>query len=283
MAALTASLVKRRYVVVSVKAVTKPRVSVVQYLNTVPLVWGMLRGEQQCKYEFAFTTPAGCADAVRDSEADIGIIPSIEYQRIDGLRIINGVSIAANSEVKSVLLLSSVPAEDVRTVAADNASRTSVALVRILLEKFYLRQVEVTPADTEPDEMLKRADAALVIGDPALAYHGPAPHVYDLGSEWWKFTGLPFVFAFWAGREDAWLEKVGTDFRDSRDYGRAHIDEVAAQYAPRYKMTPQAVKFYLTQNIDYNLNESEQRGLRLFYKLACDLGMISEVRGLELV
>ena len=243
----------------------------------------MLRGEQQCKYELAFTTPAGCADAVRDGEADIGIIPSIEYQRIGGLRIISGVSIAANFEVKSVLLLSNIPAESIRTVAADNASRASVALVQILLEKFYGRRLEMTPADPEPEEMLKRADAALVIGDPALAYRGPAPYSYDLAAEWRKFTGLPFVFAFWAAGESAAVEEVGRDFRDSRDFGLARMDEIAAEYAPKYKMTPEEVKFYLTHHIDYNLSEDHQRGLKLFYRLAREVGMISEVRDLELV
>lgn len=262
---------------------TKPKVSVVQYLNTVPLIWGMLHGEQQCKYELAYTTPAGCADAVREGKADIGIIPSIEYQRIDGLCVVRGVSIASNGEVKSVLLLSRVPVERVRTVAADNSSRTSVALARILLEKFYLRQVEMAAAEPEPDEMLKHADSALVIGDPALAYRGPAPHIYDLAAEWRKFTGLPFVFAFWAGRDSEALRELATDLQRSRDYGLAHIHEVAAESAPRYKMTPEAVQFYLTQNIDYNLNESHQQGLGLFYKLACDMGVISEVRGLEFV
>jgi chorismate dehydratase len=262
---------------------TKPRISVVQYLNTVPLIWGMLHGEQQCKYELSFTTPARCADAVRAGEADVGIIPSIDYQRIDGLRIVSGVSIAANSEVKSVLLLSNVPAESVRTLAADNSSRTSVALVRILLEKFYLRRVEITSKDPEPDEMLKRADAALVIGDPALAYRGPATHVYDLSSEWRRFTGLPFVFAFWAGREEALLEERGADLRNSRDYGLAHINQIAAECAPKYRMTPEEVKVYLTWNIDYNLNEDHRQGLGLFYQLARELGVISEVRDLEFV
>ncbi len=262
---------------------TKVRISVVQYLNTVPLVCSMLHGEQRCKYELAFTTPAGCADAVRDGKADVGIIPSIEYQRIRGLRIVSGVSIASNSEVKSVLLLSKVPAEKVQTVAVDNSSRTSVALVRVLLEKFYLRRVNMTSADPEPDEMLTRADAALVIGDHALAYRGLAPHVYDLGAEWRKFTGLPFVFAFWAGREEAALGELGADLRKSRDYGLAHIDQIAAECAPKYKMRPEEIKFYLSQNIDYNLNEDHQQGLSLFYKLAREVGTISEVRDLEFV
>jgi len=276
-------LVKTQYVVVSVKAVTKPRVSVVQYLNTVPLIWGMVHGEQQCKYELTFTTPAGCAEAVREGKADIGIIPSIEYQRIDGLRVVRGVSIASNFEVRSVLLLSNVPVERVRTVAADNSSRTSVALARILLEKFYLRQVEISGADPEPDDMLKRSDSAVVIGDPALAYRGPAPHVYDLAAEWRKFTGLPFVFAFWAGRDSEKLQELAADLRLSRDYGLAHIDEVAAECAPKYNMRPEDVKVYLTHNIDYNLNEDHRQGVGLFCKLAREVGAISEVRDIVFV
>lgn len=264
-------------------SMTKLRISVVQYLNTVPLIWGMVHGEQQCKYELTFTTPARCADAVRGAEADVGIIPSIEYQRIGGLRVVTGVSIASNFEVKSVLLLSNVPADSVQTVAADNSSRTSVALVRILLEKFYLRRVEMTAADPEPDEMLKHADAALVIGDPALAYRGTAPYVYDLAAEWRRFTGLPFVFAFWAGRLDAVLGELGADLRNSRDYGLAHVDEIAAECGPKYRMTPQEVNIYLTRNIDYNLNEEHRQGLRLFYKLAREVGAITKVRDLVFV
>src|SRR3989454_9880920 len=98
-----------------------PKVSVVQYLNTVPLIWGMLRGEQQGKYELAFTTPAGCAGAVRQRNADLGIIPSIEYQRIDGAQVLAGISIASKGEVKSVLLLSKVPVEKIQNVAVDNS------------------------------------------------------------------------------------------------------------------------------------------------------------------
>jgi chorismate dehydratase len=243
----------------------------------------MVRGEQQCKYQLMFTTPAGCADAVRAGEADLGIVPSIEYQRIDGLCIVSGVSIAANSEVKSVLLLSKVPVEGIRSVAADNSSRTSVALARILLEKFYSRRLEMTPADPEPEEMLKRADAALVIGDAALVYRGSAPHSYDLAAEWRRFTNLPFVFAFWAVREGAGLKNVGKDFRDSRDCGLAHLDEIAAEYSPKYRMAPEEVKIYLTQNIDYNLDERHREGLSLFYKLASEVGEISEVRDLRFV
>jgi chorismate dehydratase len=250
------------------------KISVVQYLNSVPLIWGMLHGEQQGKYELQFTTPAGCAEAVRQGQADVGIIPSIEYQRLDRRQIISGISIASKEEVKSVLLLSKVPIEKIQTVAVDNSSRTSAALLRILLRKFYSRWVNITPAAPKPAEMLKRADAALVIGDPALTYDGDVAEVYDLAAEWKKFTGLPFVFALWVGHEDLNLSKYREDFQSSRDYGLAHVDDIAAEHAPKLNMKPQGVKVYLTKHIDYSLDEENRKGLRLFCKLAREVGII---------
>jgi chorismate dehydratase len=251
-----------------------PKVSVVQYLNTAPLVWGMLKGEQRGKYDLEFTTPAACADAIHQRRADVGIVPSIEYPRIEKGQIIAGISIASKSQVKSVLLLCNKPIEKVQTVAVDNSSRTSAALVRILLRKFYSRFVTITPSAPKPDAMLKRADAALVIGDPALTFEGKVAGVYDLAAEWKKFTGLPFVFAVWAGHEDAVLTRFRKDFEQSRDYGLAHLDEISAEYAPKLKMTPEAIKTYLTENIDYSLDEDNRKGLREFYRLARETGII---------
>jgi chorismate dehydratase len=251
-----------------------PKVSVVQYLNAVPLVWGMLKGIQQGRYALEFTTPAACADAVRLGKAELGIIPSIEYQRLERAEVFSGISIASKEEVKSILLLSKVPIEKIQTVAVDNSSRTSAALLRILMRKFYSRWINVTPSAPKPADMLKRADAALVIGDPALTYDGQVPEVYDLAAEWKKFTGLPFVFALWVGREEARIGKYRKDFEDSRDYGLAHIDAIAAEYAPKLNMQPAGVRAYLTQNVDYSLDEDNRKGLRLFYKLAREAGII---------
>ena len=121
--------------------------------------------------------------------------------------------------------------------------------------------------------MLKQADAALLIGDPALAYCGPA-QVYDLAREWRKFTGLPFVFAVWMGHSGLNLAAHYADFGASLDFGLAHLDDIAAEYAPKLGMTAAAVKVYLTRNIDYSLDEENQQGLKLFYKLAQEVGVI---------
>jgi chorismate dehydratase len=250
------------------------KVSVVQYLNSVPLVWGMLHGDQQGKYELEFATPAACAEAVRQREADVGVIPSIEYQRMERMEILAGISIASKEEVKSILLLSKLPIAKVQTVAVDNSSRTSAALLSILMRRFYSRAVDVQSAAPQPEVMLKQADAALVIGDTALTYHGQVPEIYDLAAEWRKFTGLPFVFAFWGGHEDAKLARYYKDFEDSRDFGLAHVDDIAAEYAPKLNLSPAAVRSYLTRNIDYSLDEDNRKGLRLFYKLARETGII---------
>jgi chorismate dehydratase len=251
------------------------RLSVVRYLNTVPLIWGMLHGEQRGKFDLELTVPSGCADAVSSRQADVGIVPSIEYQRIEGARILPSMSIASKHEVRSVLLLSKVPLARVESVALDNSSRTSAALVRILLHTFYARRVRFASVAPRPDEMLKHADAALLIGDPALTWHGPGAVVHDLAVEWRRFTGRPFVFALWVGHADANLRAHQLDFAASRDFGLAHIDDIASEYAPRLGMTPSAVKVYLTRNIDYSLDEENLEGLKLFYKLAHQAGIIA--------
>jgi chorismate dehydratase len=253
---------------------TRPRVSVVKYLNTVPLIWGMLKGDQQGKYDLDFTTPAKCADDLGRREATVGIVPSIEYQRMDGLRVVPGCSIASKGIVKSVLLLSKMPIDQVETVALDNSSRTSAALVRVLLQKFYSRPLIAALADPQPQKMLQQADAALLIGDPALTFDDSALMVYDLAAEWKKFTGLPFVFAVWAGQESAGLSSISEDFQASRDYGLTHLDDIANEYAPRLGLTTETVKVYLKENIDYSLDEENCKGLQLFYSLAHEVGVI---------
>ena len=253
---------------------TRPRVSVVKYLNTVPLIWGMLKGDQQGKYDLDFTTPAKCADDLARREAAVGIVPSIEYQRMEQLRVLPGCSIASKGIVRSVLLLSKMPIEQVETVALDNSSRTSAALVRVLLQKFYSRPLIAAPADPDPQTMLQHADAALLIGDPALTFDGSELKVYDLAAEWKKFTGLPFVFAVWAGHEDAVLSRASADFQASRDYGLAHIDDIALEYAPKLGLPAEAVKVYLKENIDYSLDEENRKGLQLFFSLAHEIGVI---------
>ncbi|MGH9406357.1 MAG: menaquinone biosynthetic enzyme MqnA/MqnD family protein [Terriglobia bacterium] len=262
---------------------TPLRVSAVQYLNTVPLVWGMLHGRQQSKFELDFTTPARCADAVRSGNAAVGIIPAIEAQRIDDVKVVGGVSISSLDRVKSVILISKKPIEEIQSVAADDSSRTSVALATILLRKYYALRPRVRLSPPDVPAMLRTEDAALLIGDPALAYQPARERVYDLAEEWKKFTGLPFVFALWAGPGSDRLAESAPDFLESRDYGLAHLDEIASEHAPRHGLTPAQVKDYLTQNIDYNLGEEHRKALDLFFRLALEEGLLRSVKALDFV
>jgi predicted solute-binding protein len=234
----------------------------------------MLHGEQQGKFDLQFTTPANCAEAVLRRKVDAGIIPSIEYHRMDKAQILSGMSIAAKNEVKSVLLLSKVPIANIRNVATDNSSKTSVALLRVLMRKFYSKWINIMPLVPRPETMLERADAAMIIGDTALTYSGQVAEVYDLGAEWKRLTGLPFVFALWVGQGGLNLTKHHADFAASLAFGLAHIDDIAAEYAPKLGITPDAVKVYLTRNIDYSLDDENRQGLRLFFKLARESGVL---------
>lgn len=286
-----------------------PKVSVVQYLNSVPLIWGMVRGEQQGRYDLAYTIPAACADAVHQGKADIGIVPSIEYQRIERAQILSGLSIASKSEAKSVLLLSNVPIEKVKTIAVDNSSRTSAALVRILMRKFYSRFITVAPSLPKPADMLKRADAALVIGDPALrislAIEGrtrtgssgqlicnpsdaglqPAGaetlHVYDVAGEWWRLTGLPSVMAFWAARRDVATAEVVADFTASRDYGIARFAEISREASRILGLPAAALAAYLEWHVHYSLPGDSGHGLEHFFARCAALGLIPQARPIE--
>jgi chorismate dehydratase len=171
----------------------------------------------------------------------------------------------------------------VKTIALDASSRTSVALLRILLEKHYRLSPQTITAEPDARAMLQKADAALLIGDPALVCNGSGMMVYDLAAEWKKFTGLPFVFAVWAGPASAGLRNVAEDFQKSRDYGLAHVSEIAHEYAPRHSMTAEEVKIYLTEHINYNLSEAHREGMALFHSLAREVGLTPGVKEVRFV
>ena len=176
----------------------------VSYLNTVPLVWGMLHGAERDLFDLEFALPAECADRLANGAADIGIVPVAALLDQD-LTIFRGAGIACRGPVRSILLISKEPLRNIRTLAVDSSSRSSVMLARIILSEVYGATPDLISMPPEFGSMLDVADAALIIGDPALRLDSVALreqgfHVADLGEEWWKLTGLPMVFAVWAGR-----------------------------------------------------------------------------------
>jgi predicted solute-binding protein len=240
-------------------------------LNTVPLVWGMLHGDQRGLFDLSFALPAECADRLADGRADIGIVPSVELIR-QKLAIIRGTGIACDGAVRSILLISKVPFEEIRTLATDSSSRTSVALSRIILAKRY--GVEPRLASERPHlaMMLEKSDAALIIGDAALALD-PARlpfHVLDLGAEWTAMTGLPMVFAVWAAR--AGLPAQDPEpFLASLRFGLNHINDIVRDEHPKLGIPDALAREYLTRNIVFELGAREYAGLAAFLEYASKL------------
>jgi predicted solute-binding protein len=249
--------------------VSRPKVCAVSYLNTVPLVWGMLHGGQKDLFELMFRIPAECADMLASGGADIGIVPAFELLRQE-LQIIPGLGIACQGPVRSILLVTKVPVAEIRTLAADSSSRTSVQLARVILAERYGARPEFHSHAPDLDRMLEAADAALLIGDSALRVDiDRAPgRVYDLGAEWVNMTGLPMVFAVWAGRADVITPAVVEGFQASFRYGREHMDEIVAAEAGPRGFDPAMVRRYLTSQIVHELGEREYEGMRTFLRRA---------------
>jgi chorismate dehydratase len=259
----------------------KLRISAISYLNTAPLMWDFNRGEAGRHFEISYTLPSACARALAEGTADIGIIPAAAYTEVPGLLILPDVAIASRRAVRSILLVSKMPVEQVRTVALDTSSMTSVALVKVLFEKWFGGARTYTPMAPELENMLGECDAGLLIGDPALRVDRSRYHTLDLAEQWIRFTGKPFVFAFWAMREAALQEAdqrldLAEIFRKSRDHGLepGSLNRIAREWAARVNLSEGDVESYLTQNIHYRLDPSAIEGLRLFYRYAAEISAL---------
>lgn len=279
---------------------SKLRISIVQYLNTAPLVWGFTNGALRGKYELSFTVPSQCAEDLRRGAADIAIIPAIEYQRIDNLMILPDMAIASKGRVRSLLILAKKPMAEVRSIALDRSSRSTQALTKILCERHWKIAPEFCEMAPDAASMLGTADAALLIGDPALrlaiaieeeAKRGPAGelvcsggsagipgveklHIYDVVEEWRVLTQLPAVLAVWAARTDVVNAEVIEDFQNSRDLGMQHLEEISEQASRELQLLAPDLQRYLTENIDFTLDEENLQGLTVYFGYAAQMGLI---------
>jgi chorismate dehydratase len=250
------------------------RISLVDFLNARPLVWGLLKDPPN-GFELMRDMPSVCAEKLRDGRADVGLIPSIEFWRIPDLRRVEGLGIAADSEVRSVLLVSNVSREKIRRLKLDPASRTSAALARIILKRCY---------GAMPEIVGEQADAELIIGDPALKADLRGRVVLDLASEWRTLTGFPFVFAFWAVRREAWSENLRKALFDSYRASESDFDAMigseidTARGRSGVRLTRAMVEDYLRHCLHYELTEADERGLELFARWAREDGLIGEPR-----
>jgi chorismate dehydratase len=279
--------------------VTKTKISIVRYLNAAPLAWGILEGQQAADFETVLSTPAECADQLSAGTVDIGLIPSIEFQRIKGSKIVAGPVIACRHRVRSVLLISNKPLWEIKTVASDSSSRTSVVLARILLDEFNHVRPEFRTTEPNLETMLAKADAAVIIGDPALKFMeaneqpnaekqkallklSPEPlFVFDMVERWKVLTGLPFVFAFWASRPGFQNGNTTHLLKASRDFGVANTTTIAERYSQTLSIRKEYLQEYLDRTVSYFMDSECAAGLQLFYEKAAHIGAIPSPRTLE--
>lgn len=258
----------------------------VSYLNTVPLVWGMLHGSAEDGrgvFDLEFALPSICADRLASGEADIGIVPVIEMAR-QKLGYFRGTGIACHGPVRSILLVSKVPLQQIRRLAADSGSRTSVMLSRVILAEKFGVEPEILTRQADLAPMLGEADAALLIGDAALRVDPETLpfETLDLGGEWTSMTGLPMVFALWSGRREVMYPRYGRAFLDSCRYGLAHRDEIARAESPARGFPESMIRKYLTEHIVFELGERDYQGLELFLRRAARFEPISVPTGVAL-
>jgi chorismate dehydratase len=258
-----------------------PRISASSYSNTAPLIWSFLYGSQHGKYELILdNAPARSAEFLAQKRVDAALVPVIEYQRIADVLLVENVCVGAKERVRSVCLVTKdKDLPDVKTVALDVSSKTSVALTKIIFREFLGFEPRYKEAKPNLDEMLSDSDCALLIGDPALliAERGTRNAEsknenrfgkFDLAEVWKKFTGFGFVFAMWmANVEKVEIAKT-IDFAAARDEGLTHLDEIISNYKTEISLSREDFRLYLSENISYSIDENMREGLRLFFELA---------------
>src|SRR5262245_16945156 len=257
---------------------TPIRLGAVGYLNARPLVYGL---DRESRFAVRYDIPAECARLLHAHETDLGLVPSIEYLRgPEPYVFVPGPAVTSKGPVASVAIYSRKDLRDVRTIAMDSSSRTSVALAAILMRRLFDVSLEATSMAPDLVTMLTRADAALIIGDNALfldsaRVDGVPVQKSDLGELWTSHTGLPFVYALWSGWKGAVATEDADRLQQARDEGVAHVDEIAAVHYPGDPARQQIVSRYLRDNIQYYLGHEELDGLITFFRYATELGLAS--------
>jgi chorismate dehydratase len=277
----------------------------IHFLNPAPLMWDFEHEPERSylreRYQIGYTTPSRCAGELAAGEADIGLVPVAAYATTPSLLVVPGCTVAALDRVRSIILVVRPPEglSAVRTIAADTSSLTSYTYTRILCEIFWKIPAVFIAHEPDLESMLAAADAALLIGDPALlaledmesraARTGERLLYLDLAHEWHGFTGLPWVSAFWAVRSSALdqtcvrASELVEDLQTSRDHGIEHIGDLASEWSTRIAVPAATIRFYLSKNIHYILDEACLRGLDQFYRYAAECGALPPAPALRLI
>ena len=246
------------------------RIGAVSFLNTRPLVHGLQSGSE---YTLSFDTPSNLAEKLRLGEIDVGLLPIVEHLRGVGDGFVPGIGIASNGPVRTVKLYSRVPFESVREVAVDNRSRTSVALLRILLAERFGVLPDFFSFRADLPGMLRDHDAALIIGDDAFREDG-APYIWDLGAAWHELTSVPFVYAVWVVREGVDRARVASLLHTALVSGRTHLEEIAQQAAQQQGQPVPVLLSYLRDTLHYSLDERDAQGIETFQRFCLRYNLI---------
>lgn len=269
-----------------------PRISASSYSNTAPLVWSFLYGSNRGKYEVIMdNAPARSAELLANKRVDAALVPVIAYQMLDDICLFPNVCVGAKEQVKSVCLVTKgEDLEDVKTVSLDISSKTSVALTKIIFREFLGFEPIWTDAQPNIDKMLDHSECALLIGDPALAIADCGLLIadyevrkFDLVELWQKHTGFGFVFAMWMANAEKIENAKKIDFAKARDEGLQHLGEIISNYQSEISLSQQDFQQYLSQNISYSIDNSMQKGLELYFKLANKNGLIGSLKELKFV
>jgi chorismate dehydratase len=269
-----------------------PRISASSYSNTAPLIWSFLYGSNRGKFELILdNAPARSAELLLQNRIDAALVPVIEYQRIEDVLLVPQVCVGARERVRSVCLVTKgKDLTDVRSVALDVSSKTSVALTRIIFREFLGFEPLYTPARPNLTEMLGGSDCALLIGDPALMTRSGQPTTnngqlrkFDLAETWKSYTGFGFVFAMWMANKDKAEAARKIDFAAARDEGLAHLDEIISNYEGEITLSREDFKKYLSENISYSIDDSMQKGLELYYRLAHKNDLCAGLKSLNFI
>lgn len=257
------------------------RIGAVGYLNARPLTWALDRdpGRWMIRYDL----PSVCSSLLHAGEVDLGLVPSIDYLQDPDYRFVPGVGIGSRGPVASVALYTRVPVERITSIALDTSSRTSVTLIRVLCRHRFAIQPEFVPHLPNLEAMVAKADAGLLIGDPAFEVDHAALGLQkvDLGEQWTAMTGLPFIYAAWTGRSGVIGAADVEALQTAQQIGLESVDAIAAEYGRGDARRTARAAAYLRDNVKYGLGRDEAAGLQLFLNYAADLGLAPNRRRLE--
>lgn len=268
------------------------RISASSYSNTAPLIWSFLYGSNRGKYEMILdNAPARSAELLSQNRVDAALVPVIAYQFLEDIRLIPNVCVGAKEKVKSVCLVTKgEDLQKVKTVSLDVSSKTSVALTKIIFREFL--GFEPVWKDSAPnvEKMLSESDCALLIGDPALMISDLGLRIaefevrkFDLAELWKSYTNFGFVFAMWMANAEKAETAKKIDFASARDEGLAHLDEIISNYQSEIHLSHQEFRNYLTENIAFEIDDSMQKGLELYFNLAHKNGLIENLKPLSFI